>query len=102
MPEKQKPKVEFSRNGGLVGSVCVSLAGHDAASVLIVVGEGDGCVLVADGKRRLIKAPKAKKTKHISIISKLSAEACEMISNGKANDSMLRREISSVTRGILS
>ena len=60
MPEKQKPKVEFSKNGGLVGSVCVSLAGHDAASVLIVVGEGDGCVLVADGKRRLIKAPKAK------------------------------------------
>ena len=103
MPKNKKPMREFSKEGGLIGCVCVSLAGHDAASVFAIVGEDEnGFVFIADGKKRLISAPKAKKTKHISIISKLSANVCESISNGTASDSLLRREIALASSGILS
>ena len=81
-----------------IGDVVVSLAGHDAGFVLIVVGKFDeNNVLVADGKTRKISSPKKKKVKHISVISRLGYDVRMKILDGTANDSLLRREIASVT-----
>ena len=86
-----------------IGNVCVSLAGHDAGLIFIVVGAaGDDYVYLADGKTRKLSAPKLKKTKHISIITRLSQENREKISGRTANDSLLRREIARVTREMLN
>lgn len=77
-----------------VGSVCVSLAGHDAGLILVIVGGAGGDkVFVADGKTRKLSYPKPKKTKHISILTRLSQEVCDKIAGGEATDSFLRREI---------
>ena len=82
------------RDDARVGSVCVSLAGHDAGLILVIVGAAGGDkVYVADGKTRKLSDPKLKKTKHISILERLKQNVCEKIAGGEATDSMLRREI---------
>lgn len=95
--KKEVVKNDFIERGERVGEVCVSLAGHDAGTVLVIVGTNDNYVFVADGKTRKISTPKRKKSKHVSVISKLSKQSCEKIISGDANDSLLRREISRVT-----
>ncbi len=104
MSKKKKTKAPIViNNGDGVGDVCVSLSGHDAGLVLVVVGVGDdGYVYIADGKTRRLSEPKLKKKKHISIITKLSPEACEKISQRRINDSFLRREIARVKSEMLS
>jgi len=104
MSKKKKTKAPIVINyGDRVGDVCVSLSGHDAGLVLVVVGVGDdGYVYIADGKTRRLSEPKLKKTKHISIVTKLSPTACEQISHGQVNDSFLRREIARVKSEMLS
>ena len=48
------------------GSVVFSLAGHDRGSLLTVVEIlPDGMLLLADGKRRKLSAPKRKKANHV-------------------------------------
>lgn len=87
-------KADVIRDDARVGSVCVSLAGHDAGLILIVVGAADGDgVYVADGKTRKFAVPKLKNAKHISILTRLSQQTCEIIAKGEATDSLLRREI---------
>lgn len=95
--KKAVVKNDVIERGERVGEVCISLAGHDAGLVLIIVGTNDEFVFVADGRTRKISTPKRKKSKHVSVISKLSDNARQNIISGEANDSMLRREISCVT-----
>ena len=45
-------------------SVIRSEAGRDKNTLLAVVGEKDGFVLTADGKRRRLAAPKRKNPRH--------------------------------------
>ena len=102
MSKKKKTEAPIVFDGDDVGNVCVSLSGHDAGRVMVVVGVGEkGYLYIADGKTRRISEPKLKKAKHISVITKLSPEACENISSGKVNDSFLRREIARVTSEML-
>ena len=42
-----------------------SAAGRDKDTLLAVVGEEDGCVLVADGRRRPLAGPKRKNPRHV-------------------------------------
>jgi len=94
MSKENGKGAEVIRDDRRVGSVCVSLAGHDAGLILVIVGgAGDDKVFVADGKTRKLSDPKLKKTKHISILDRLSQDVCEKIAGGEATDSLLRREI---------
>lgn len=87
------------RTDARVGGVCVSMAGHDAGLYLVIVAGIDcGHVLVADGKTRKLLSPKKKKMRHLSIVSKLSEAQTEAIRKGTANDSFLRRAISSLPK----
>lgn len=47
-------------------SIVKSCAGRDKNSLLAVIGEKEGTVLVVDGKERPIERPKKKNVKHIS------------------------------------
>lgn len=94
MSKKSESRADVNKDDQRVGSLCVSLAGHDAGLILVIVGgAGSDCVYVADGKTRKLSSPKLKKTKHISILDRLSQKTCEEIAGGKATDSLLRREI---------
>ena len=80
-----------------VGGIAVSLAGHDAGLILVVVaGLDEKYVLVADGKNRKLSAPKKKKMQHLSILTRLSKEDTVRLKEGTANDSFLRKKISSL------
>lgn len=58
-----------------VGRVVVSRAGHDKGKAFVIVGrEGDGVLLLSDGKTRLIAKPKRKKAMHVSVTPAASEE----------------------------
>lgn len=85
------------RTDARVGSVCVSMAGHDAGLLLVVIAGIDrDHVFTADGKTRKLSAPKKKKMRHLSMITKLSEQETKAIREGTANDSLLRKAISSL------
>ena len=48
-----------------IGSVVYAGAGRETGGLFLVVGIEDDYVLIADGKRRRIEAPKRKKQKHV-------------------------------------
>jgi ribosomal protein L14E/L6E/L27E len=47
------------------GSIVLANAGRDQDGVFFVVGEADGFVLLADGKRRKLEHPKRKNPVHL-------------------------------------
>lgn len=95
--EKNAPPVVTDRSDARVGSVCVSMAGHDEGACFIVIAGIDrDHVYVADGKARKLIAPKKKKMRHLSMITKLSGQTEEILRSGAYNDSFLRKEISAV------
>ncbi len=49
----------------MVGRIVCSKAGRDKGYFMVVVSEGDGTVLVCDGKERPLERPKQKNVKHI-------------------------------------
>lgn len=50
-----------------IGCVVYSLSGHDKNTFMAVVGEKEGYILLADGKRRPLERPKLKNIKHIKV-----------------------------------
>ena len=48
-----------------VGSIVLASAGRDQEGLFFVVGESDGFLLLADGKRRKADRPKRKKLGHV-------------------------------------
>ena len=78
-----------------VGSVCVSMAGHDTGDYLVIIaGINRDHVYVADGKARKLIAPKKKKMRHLNMITKLSGPDTEVLRSGFYNDSFLRKVLS--------
>lgn len=49
-----------------VGQVVRSIAGHDNGSLLMVVAQQDGYVMLCDGKERRLEKPKRKNVRHIA------------------------------------
>ena len=95
--EKNAPPIVPDRSDARVGSVCVSMAGHDEGACFIVIAGIDrDHVYVADGKARKLIAPKKKKMRHLSMITKLSGQTEEILRRGAYNDSFLRKEVSAV------
>ena len=95
--EKDIPPVVFEKTDARVGSVCVSKAGHDEGGCFIVIAGIDrDHVYVADGRVRKQTAPKKKKMRHLSMITKLSGPDTEVLRSGGYNDSFLRKAISKV------
>lgn len=60
--------------------VVMSVAGRDKNSLLAVIGECDGFVLVADGKARPLERPKRKNSRHL-ISTGRSLNEKEIVSN---------------------
>ncbi len=48
-----------------IGRIVTALCGHDKDRLYLVVGEANGYLFLADGKRRRLEKPKRKKIKHI-------------------------------------
>ena len=96
---KRKQTIEKSLTPNVsderVGGIAVSLAGHDKGTILVIVaGLDEKHVLVADGKRRVLEAPKKKQMRHLRIFTKLSEQDTESLSERKINDSFLRKKLS--------
>ena len=93
--EKNAPPIVTDRSDARVGSVCVSMAGHDEGACFIVIAGIDrDHVYVADGKARKLIAPKKKKMRHLSIIARLPEQTLDVLKQGVYNDSFLRKAIS--------
>ena len=98
---KKRKKAEDTtipdRTDARVGSVAVSMAGHDAGLVVVIIaGVDEKFVLIADGKTRKILSPKKKKMQHLSILTRLSEEDAAKLREGRCNDSFLRRAIAAI------
>ena len=95
--EKDTMHSVFNRMDARVGSVCVSMAGHDTGDYLVIIAGIDRShVYVADGKARKLIAPKKKKMRHLNMITKLSGPDTEVLRSGSYNDSFLRKVLSKV------
>ena len=95
--EKDVPAVVLDRTDERVGTVCISMAGHDKGDHLVIIAGIDrDCVCVADGKARKLIAPKKKKMRHLSIITRLPEQITEVLKKGDYNDSFLWKTISAV------
>lgn len=62
------------------GDVVLSLAGRDKGSLLVVTGEENGFVLVADGKERPLGRQKHKSLRHLEKTS-MSIDEVSMAGN---------------------
>ena len=75
-----------------VGRVAVSLSGHDAGRLYLVVGEENDLLLLANGKQRRLDSPKRKKRKHIRRLSEdLRTDP------GQMTDRRLRKRLNAVS-----
>lgn len=83
----------------VVGHYAVSLAGHDAGEIYLVIGivrEGRmaGGLLLCNGKNRTFKKPKTKKRKHVSVLKDADAELAQRLKEGqKVDDSHVIRSL---------
>ena len=88
------PAPVSDRTDARVGAVCISMAGHDKGEYLVIIAGIDrDCVQVADGKARKLIAPKKKKMRHLSIITRLPLQATDVLKKGVFDDSFLRKAI---------
>lgn len=62
------------------GTIICSKAGRDSGSFMIVLGESNGMLLVADGKERPVDRPKLKSIKHVSLTTHTVTEE-QMLTN---------------------
>jgi ribosomal protein L14E/L6E/L27E len=93
--ENDVPALVLDRADERVGAVCVSTAGHDKGTYLVVIAGIDrDRVCVADGKARKLISPKKKKMRHLSIIARLPEQTSDVLKQGVYNDSFLRKAIS--------
>ena len=53
----------------LLGRLVVSRAGHDKGTLLCVLATDGEYLMLADGRRRKVQAPKRKKKKHVTLIN---------------------------------
>ena len=62
------------------GTIICSKAGRDSGKFMIVLGESNGKLLVADGKERPVDRPKQKNIKHLSLTNATVTEE-QMLTN---------------------
>ncbi|MCQ2771276.1 MAG: KOW domain-containing RNA-binding protein [Clostridia bacterium] len=84
-----------------VGGVCVSLTGHDAGMLFILIGMRNDKALLVNGKQRKISNPKTKNYKHISILSMLPDCSVERIKVGSIKDNEIIHQLKIAKRELL-
>ena len=67
----------------IIGYFASSLAGHDKATVYIIMKEDDDNVYLADGRLKTVDNLKKKKKRHIQIIKKQDAVIKSKITNNQ-------------------
>ena len=78
------------------GAIDPSTAGRDKGTLLCVLGQEGGYLLLADGKRRRAASPKRKKTGHVEMVCRgaFRHPAIRKLEDGLAvSDSELRRAL---------
>ena len=71
--------------------IVLSLAGHDAGRLYLVIGEEGGRLLLADGRGRKLDAPKRKSPKHLRGVGTCAHPAVERLHRGEpVTDRQLR------------
>ena len=73
-----------------------SQAGHDKGTLLCVAGREGDFLLLADGKRRKLAAPKRKNAKHVEYVGAMDHPAIELVREGQpVRDRQLRQLLAS-------
>ena len=77
------------------GRIVRASAGRDKGGLLCVVGvDREGRLLLADGKRRRLARPKAKKPRHVELLPEFEHPAIQKLKQGEAlSDRELRRAL---------
>ena len=74
------------------GAIVRSAAGRDQGTLFLVLAVEGEYLLLADGKKRKVEAPKRKKRKHVCLLSGEGHPLSEQIKqNAKLTNSELRR-----------
>ena len=73
-----------------VGSVCLSVAGHDKGKAFIVMKVDGEYAYIVNGKNRKKQNPKKKKIKHLKLLSVGENILTERLTNGEevANETL--------------
>lgn len=58
----------------LIGRFVVSVAGHDAGTVYLIVGQEGEKLLISDGRYKTLAKPKRKSRKHVQITDDMVTE----------------------------
>ena len=88
------------------GQIVLAEAGRDRGGVFCVVGaDGEGRLLLADGKRRRAAHPKAKKPRHVETLTQpdrpFDHPAIQKLKQGEpVSDRELRRALAAFKEGI--
>lgn len=77
----------------IIGTFGKSLAGHDKNQVYVIINCDDEYVYLADGKNKLLSAPKKKKRKHIQLINRIDSNISEKISSNLLKDEDIKKAI---------
>ena len=88
--------------GTQTGWIVRAEAGRDKGGVFCVVGEADGLLLLADGRRRRMSRPKRKKPGHVSVLDRgaFGHPAVGKLKEGKpVSDRELRRALAAFQGG---
>ena len=77
-----------------LSDIVLSLRGHDAGTVLFVIAVEEPYVLLADGKRRRVEAPKRKKEKHVKLLARSDCRVARKIrAQERVTNNELRRAL---------
>ena len=86
-----------------IGTIVLAEAGRDQDGLFFVVGESEGRLLLADGKRRRLAHPKHKNPQHLrSVLAEdFDHPVMEKLKQGKpVSDRELRRALAAFKEGI--
>lgn len=73
----------MNENTICVGSVCLSVAGHDKGRAFVVVAIESDFAYLVNGKDRKKQKPKKKKIKHLKLLSVCDNDFAERLLNGE-------------------
>ena len=86
-----------------IGSIVLATAGRDQEDLFFVVGQGEGFLLLADGKRRKLSRPKRKNPAHVLSVDQEGFDhpVFEKLQQGTpVSDRELRRALAAFKEGI--
>lgn len=82
-----------------LGQLVRSLAGRDKGQTYLVVGCDEDWILVADGRKRSIRNPKKKNSRHLQISHKVAADIMAKAGDQKITDEEIREQIRKLLSG---